>query len=665
MAASKPVSIMEQKMSKIVSENPFYGSKSMLAMDQGLTKLDDKTSKPVVFAYLEAAWKEATTKEKKELFFILIFSMGDIQNREHNLFRKRKMKNVDQGGHSKRKVFLFCMEWVLTKIPQQFYAFLPIIGEYYNLDGMFFYELKTDRWKGTLLETIKLPIDVNLVTDYISKTLRLSRTTDNEKSMWAKWLPHVPTQRYRTYTMTEKTIKAFQKNPAYKDVKIGDKIVVKKLKKEHTLQKDVWALDFIRQLSEKMNWVIVDHPTNVEFKGYREFKTKYLANTEAVMFSTKKILELDKTQLLEWFDQLPSGARYRVARRVCDKAKNGALTPSEKWVTNGGANIGVVFLEWLKMKEEAQKKLRNLTETEKKDMAPKELKLMEKAAKVNTGAMNVLDIMLPLFKGGYYEREVSTALESLAGKLKLDVPVMCIADVSGSMDSHSIIHQGVEMSAKRVAQILITLFMYKNPDPDLQDILIRFDDQCEIITTGQKLLAMGQNRFVQNRTVVVDKLVDRKESVLENYKRISKFLLSRGSTNLAAVSTGLKAWVDSDTNFKSQKIEMINKYPVWMFVSDGDLNSSYTPKDSFLTFQSQMRNWFGWEGVVVLIDVNSENRSSQFENTNNFIHLTGLNPAKMNQVFTSLTDVDVVDNYVSLKTLHSSNRYTPVKELVL
>ena len=664
--------MIKTPIQKAVAENPFYGMRATLDMAVQLPKLGDSANQALINSYLDRAWEECkVSKEKRELFFILIFSIGDIQNREHNIFRKKGIKNVEGGGNSSRKAFQFILQWLVARYSKQFYKLLPVIGEYYNLDGMMFYEIKTDRFKGNVKEVQKLNVDMDKVTDYIASVLKNPKTTENEKKLWAKWLWHIPTaKRQRKFVVTEIGLKSVRKKYG-SEYKVGDTIRGTRTKQNQTQAKDTWTLNNIHLLSTKMGWEIVDHPKNKEYKGYKEFKKKYLVDSEATMFSSQKIKELDKQELLNWFDQLPSGARFRTQTRLLEKDGN-KLKPRAKWVTNQGLNIGDIFQEWMLLKETAQQELRNLTKEDKEKLAkedPKALKQMEKAAKVNTGGETLLDIIADFFNPSNSTEAAGIKADSILNKMKLEVPVLVIADVSGSMASRSVVHKGIRFTAQRMAQLLTTMFLLKNPDEDLQNMFIRFDDIAEVITSGQYANTKGANRFMANSTNMVRELVDRTKPFMWNYSNVGQYIITRGGTSFDSVSKGLKSWVDNSSTEgeKRLKIEQINKYPVMVVVSDGDMNSHSSVAQSMSAFQQNMRQWFGWEGVVVVWDVKEsyQGETSRFEGLANVIHYTGINTSIANSIFTNIHDLDIIDVYTPLKSLYLSNRYEPVKELIV
>lgn len=652
---------------KAVSENPFYKMTSSLRLLQELPKADDdNVTRSVVQGFLTSAWAECKdSKEKRQLFNTILFSLGDISNRSHNIYQKSGIKDIENGGSSKRRTFALCLEWLVNTNPEQFYAFLPIIGEYYNLDGTMLYELRTDRFKGSLKEILHIPVDIDRITRFIAHTLKDSRTTENDKFLWAKWLPHVPTgDRTRKYIMTDKNIKAFQKGNA--DLKIGDTVVARKGKKQHTLDKDQWIKNFIYALSKYLDWEVIKHKNNTEYKGYADFKKAYLGLTEAHLFSSKKICEFDKIQFFEWIDKQPSGARFAVQRRIVEKDKVGKLSARNKWLTNKGDDLGMWYLEWTKSKERAQEVMRNLTPEAKKELAPKELKALEKEAKVNTGAETILDIIAKLLGNKSDMANVDLMAHSLLEKVKMEVPALVIGDVSGSMSSVSVTHKGIRFTAQHICQLIVTIFLLKNPDEELADMFIRFDDHAEVICTGQKAIAAGQNRFMGTSSKVVEVLVDKTKKFSENLNNVSQYIISRGSTNFSSVSTALKAWVDIEPSLSSQRKEQINKYPVIVCVGDGCFNSSETPAASLLDFKRNMLQWFGWDGVVVIWDVHQQDlQTNKFENVDNVIYYGGCNIGILTSLFTKLSDIEPIDVYTVLNSFSKMNRYLPVRDLTI
>jgi hypothetical protein len=78
------------------NENPFYGCSNCL-------KLVEQSGTIINESHLNSAWAEVSKDlEKKKMFFSLLFSIGDITNRQHNIFKGKK---VDGGGNASRDNF--------------------------------------------------------------------------------------------------------------------------------------------------------------------------------------------------------------------------------------------------------------------------------------------------------------------------------------------------------------------------------------------------------------------------------------------------------------------------------------------------------------------------------------------------------------------------------
>ena len=69
------------------NENPFYGCSNCL-------RLIEQAAGTVTYSMLDAAWNEvAQDLEKRKMFFSVLFSIGDITGRQHNIFGKKKVDN--------------------------------------------------------------------------------------------------------------------------------------------------------------------------------------------------------------------------------------------------------------------------------------------------------------------------------------------------------------------------------------------------------------------------------------------------------------------------------------------------------------------------------------------------------------------------------------------
>jgi hypothetical protein len=650
-----------QAKTQAVSENPFYGCRALLIMQRFFEKvIDENTTQQEVLNIIRPAWEEvqAGTKEMKELFFIILFSAGDISNREHNMFGSTK---VQQGGHSKRKAFRYACTWMLINQPESFYGYLPLIAEYTNYENLFFNQLRTDRKTGKLITHDFLPVDHTRVAEFIATKVLDPKTTEFELGLIAKFLPKVPTtNRYRKDKEGKTAVRA---------------------KKEHTVQKDVLTRAMIKAMCDRMSWDIVKYEKNTRYVGYEKFRSKYLALTEAHLFSSMKIKAFDKVQFLTWLEGLPAGARYRTQCRIVNK-EGSILKTNSKWKLSTGEDMGEVYLQWIADKEVAMKKLVSLSDEDKKNMDKGELKALSKQAKVTTGGTTLFDSLKELYSAGHsiqYTAESNVKLQTLIDKVKLDVPVMVCIDVSGSMGTAIDAGGGLRIDRIQFAKLIASVMLYKNPNPDLGSMFTTFGSDATLYyDEAQVSVSESFNRYTQGATKSkkLPKLADRTKPFSETFRLVDSLFRTEGVTNLNAVSRRLKAWVDEDPALKQMRVECIQQYPVWLIISDGDFNNGHSGPASLLQFKSEMLQWFGAEPVIVLWDIlsadqaaytsgDSGHRDTRFESIDNFVHLAGVNPASLNQVFLNINDVQVIDIYTSLETLHKSDRYDPVKKLTI
>lgn len=643
---------MLTKQQKLISENPFYGLKAMLDLFQEAPKMVTPDKRKVI-TLLSTAWNEvkaitdANRKlEATELFYSLIFAIGDVTNRDHAIFGKSK---VEKGGMGSREAFRYSIEWMVENQSTTFYKIIHLIPEYSNYENLFFNQLRTDRYKGTVLSQDFLNIDYDKVALAMAKKAKNSKTTDFELGLIAKFLPKVPVAH------------------RYKHTKSGELKV--REKQAATLQKDMRALRLIEAFSNAMNFEIITYPSNIRYIGYEKWRSQYLKGTEAQMFSSKEITKLDKTQFEDFLTKLPAGARYRVQRRLLEKdKKTNSLKPLDKWKLDTGENMGAIFLQWEKDKVQAMEYLVSLSETEKDQMDVKDLKKLEKAAKVTTGGNTLYQVMIDFIKGNYTDG-ANLMAQSLVDKIKLEVPVLSIADVSASMafSERMIQKDGAKFHPIDMARLATALFLYKNPDPDLQNFFMRFDDKLEVVQDGSVGI-QKQSRFMQGKQIVVEKLCDPTKPFLKTYHNVVPQLFARGGTQFHIIADELKTWAEEEGGkYFSIRKEILQKYPVWLVTSDGDMNGAGNATQTMRNFQMKIKQYFAFEPVIVVWDVSNTDVSkdkSKFKDLENVMYFGGFNPQILNQVFLNINDIDIIDIYTPLRSLFLSNRYQPVRDAI-
>lgn len=629
------------KMSQ-VKENIFYNKRELLELLQSVNVLKPDTLKYVqVESLLNKAHASIQTREDAQLFYSIIFSFGDIQNREHNIFAGKK---TDKGGESLRKFFIYAVKWMAKNQFKQFVEFIPLISEYTNFENLWYYQVRTKGKK--IIDTISIidkkneDLVLKSVVNYLTNVISSSKTNDETHQLIAKFL----------------------NKPRFSKRGSGDK---KYKMQDVTFAKEVFELKLAELLSESLGWEVTQYKGNKRFFGLEKYKAKYNQEQAEVLFSTGRIKEFTKQQFMDWLDKIPSTARFHVQRMIIDKDNKNV----EKW-----GELGTWYKQWIDNKSKAAQIVRdletkavvdgNLTIDEEKLLATK-----KKESKVTTGARDFLDLISSFYKNKNNQKELDLVAQQLLAKITLEVPILTIADISGSMNYRSLTINGVNMFPRDLAGLFATLFLAKNPHTNTSkgDLLIRFDDRCDILYTGSNQTVRGENKFMANKTKKVDRLYNTKESFIENWKAIDKYMLARNGTHLTALSTGLKQWVDQDLNDKAGRIEMIQSYPVWLIISDGDLNNSGNAKESIMQFKQQMKQWFGWDGVLVIWDMKTgeEVKNKKFEDVENVMYFPSLNIQTLTQVFTKIHDLDVIDIYTPLNSLFQSNRYDAVKAKVL
>lgn len=607
---------------QLISENPFYGKQNLFALYQNGTK--------TIAPYLTKAWQECSSKEDRQLFHTICFGVGDITNRQHNIFGKDK---VDDGGNSANVQWLEYLNWLFTNNKQQFIKFLPLMVEYVGLRELTTFQIKTTKYKKNISgsfgllkliqsDTLVYSALLDLLVNYIKGNNPFYKT------QVAKFV-HIP-----RYSKRQKTTKEGKKD-GLRDLQSQTKEKMKVYQK------------LVTDLSGKMNWLVEVKDKYTSFTGYRNWQKQYNGDLEFVLFSTNKINEFDQEQFTNWLNTLPSGARYRVRRRLFD----GNDVEKTKW-----AKLATWFKSWEKFKEDKQKEQRVLQEKAKtvglSDEEKIRLAKVSKEAKVTTGGSTLYSELESIINGN----QSQITLESIFNKMNFDVKVRVVADYSGSMNGRP----------KLVASLLATAALLKS-DSDY-DLLIGFSSDYKIWSSGSSVSA-AQNKFLKGSQTKVEKFIDKTASFYENFQRVYAAYQSgtASATYIDQVSKAFKDWVNStsDAVEKQARIEDILSCPVLMLISDGDLNNSGSPQASLNKFKMDLKQWFGYEPLIVIWDIprtgDGNNTSSKFEGVENVIHITTYNLSVVNQIFTKLNDLDVIDIYTPLKSLFLSNRYDLVK----
>lgn len=605
------------------NENPFYGLRNCLAIFNNLngTITEDMLNK----GYEEVKGD----KLKRELFFSLLFATGDITARQHNIFKGKKK---DSGGNANRESFWTIFLWMKQNHYKQFLKFMKqgLFNEYTCFDFLFRSRVQT---KGTrIIRVYDIFSDKKYCNDlkkYIYSII--NGTNPFNKHLVAKFL----------------TLPRLSKRSKHK----------KMLDETRSIMKH--KADFLVSLSELMGWPYSIGENYANFTGYRQWRKEYNQNLESVLFSSKQILTYDKEQFLEWFDKLPSQARFRVKNRIL-YSKNADETPKYP-------NMAKWYKEWEKYKEEKQAEQRKLEEKIRQGQASEEdkekLKKVKKEAKVTVGATNFNELYNEICAG----RIDRLKLESFMNRVNLPYNSLVIIDDSGSMSG----------APFNFASFIAAVCLVKNPDDDARNLLGFFNNRSHWHGYIDSTVTNSANSILRSQVAKVKKspFVNPKLSFHENFVNIAAFCKSvfqSGGTNISAIPEGLKAECDKNPAV----LDALKSYPVWTIISDGEWNNLRSPESSINDFFRKCENWFGYRPYIIAIDIANRGGWSyhspealakgaeRFSGIDNFMYIPS-NPAMIEQFLTNFKDMDIFDIYTPLQSIHRSDRYELIRKNTL
>lgn len=613
------------------NENPFYGMRNCLQIFNNLNGT-------ITTSMLDAGYAEVEKdKTKRELFYSLLFAVGDITNRQHNIFKNIK---IDNGGNANRESFWTIFLWMKDKHYDQFVKFLNegMFNEYTCFDFLFRSRVQT---KGKRVVTVYDIFSDEMYCEDLANYLYKVINGNNpfNKHLIAKFL----------------SIPRLSKRSGHK--KMLDET-------KHIMENKA---NFLVKLSKLMGWEYQVNGTYANFKGYRQWRRAYNQELESVLFSSRQILSYDKEQFLEWFDKLPAQARFRVKNRILyskiesatHSFPSGGSTHTE---TPKYPQMMKWYEEWEKNKEAKQAEQRVLEEKIRQGQASEEdkvkLQKVKKEAKVNIGATNFNE----LYNDILYGRIDKLKLESFMNKVNLPYNSLVIIDDSGSM-------RGAPFN---FASFIASVCLVKNPDDDARNLLGFFASSSHWHSYIDKT-SDSRNSILRTQIANTKKtpFVDPKLSFYDNYQNIDKFcraVFRSGGTDLTSVLRGLEVEIKKNPEI----LDALKNYPVWTIISDGDLNHYGSPEASFNDFFRRSENLLGYKPYIVLIDI-VRNDSERRWLESNIVRLQGIdnlmyipsNPAMIEQFLTNFKDMDVFDVYTPLQSIYRSNRYELVRKNTL
>lgn len=601
------------------NENPFFGLKNCLSIFQGNNTTDD---------LLDEAFAEVKDdKEKREMFYSLLFSIGDITNREHNIFHNKK---VDSGGQAKREDFFVIMNWMIKNDYEQFKKFLfaGLFDEYTCFDHLFRNRIKTRANTKNVVSTynmLAIPKYREDLSDYVVSIIKGKNPF--KKMLVAKFL----------------TLPRLGKRSGHKQML------------DDTYHVMLSKAGFLQLVSMKMNWNYVFGPHYANFIDYRKFRKEYNKDLESVLFSSGKITEFDRVQFLDWLNKLPAQARFRVKNRLFYSYNTkGDPTSGLKW-----GNLKSWYEDWERFKEKAQEEQRVLLEKVRQGTASVEdqvrLEQVKKEAKVTTGATTFRELYEEILNGNPDKLKLE---EFVQNKVNLPFNFLTIIDESGSM-------QGAPFN---FATFLASVLLAKNPDDTGRSLIGMFASKGRFLSSVCKNGLDAPNSFWHRQnvsTIAPEPFIIPEKSFYENYQRISKYLnaeFTGGGTSLTSLVDELRRIYNDEPSL----IDELKAYPIWCVCSDGDLNNSYNAQASLLEVQHACKQYLGFVPFIVIIEITNFNNYdiNHFENLDQVMYIPG-KVEIIEQMLKNFKDVDVFDIYTPLQSIYRSNRYEPVRMNVI
>ena len=603
---------MEIKLNKS-NNNPFYGLRNCLNL------LNAGANGRVEYTQLDNCWEEVKdNKEYREMFFSLLFSIGDITARQHNIFKGVKK---DTGGNANREAFYTIFLWLKDRNKKQFIKFLNagLFNEYVCFDNLFRSRVQSTR-NGKVVKVYDIFADewyVEELLRYVYKVIGGNNPFD--KFLVAKFLT-IPrlSKRSKHAKMLPSTLRVMQHKA-----------------------------NFLAKLSELMHWEYVYEGNYANFKGYREWRKQYNQELESVLFSSGKIREFGKDSFINWLDKLPASARFRVRNRVffsknSDKLKYPQL---KGW-----------YEAWEEYKETKQEEQRILEEKVRQGSATEEDKVkldkVKKEAKVTTGATNFKELYDSIACHNVDALKVESFVQN---KVNLPYNSLVIIDDSGSMSGRPF----------NIATFIAAVCLYKNPDDDGRNLIGMFNTDSHWHSFIDSK-ATSPNRILRSQIAsdIHKPLVDPTKSFLDNFKEIESFLESifhGGCTNISSIPEGLRSACER----YPQILDSLKSYPVWTIISDGEWNNLNSPEACMNDFMRKCENYFGFKPFVVAIDATQgwgwrNTGLERFNGIDNFMYIPA-NPTQIEQFLTNFKDMDIFDVYTPLQSLHRSNRYELVR----
>lgn len=600
------------------SENPFYGLRSCL-------ELFNNGAKSIISEQLlNNCWAEVRDNgDRKKMFFSLLFSIGDITARQHNIFGKEQKES---GGHAARDNFRLIMKWLKKTNYAQFirFMFARLFNEYTSFDNLLMMRIKTKPKTKLIVEKLNMVEGNKDLASYLAIIIKGNNPFD--KFLVAKFL----------------TRPRLSKRQNHKVMLDETKVIMLERQK------------LIKEVSDLMGWNYEQKSGYINFIDFYAWKKQWSMGLESALFASKKIKEFDETEFKLWIQKLPSSARFRVRKRILTKEN----VERPKW-----SPLGSWFLQWENYKEVKQTEQRVIEEKVRQGTASEDdqvkLKEVKKEAKVNVGAVNFTELFKQIIMNEADEIKIQPFLD----KIKLSYNTLVFVDDSGSMQQSNA-RSSHGFTAYDFAAFIATICVMKNPDDIARNMIALFSQQTRVFN-GITAVSTAPNSLMKGVAKEVNlPFYNPDLKFTENLHNMRAFLHAQrtgNGTNISSIPEYLHMWTKGDQNL----IEQLQAFPVWTIITDGNWNNLHSAEASMNDFMRKCEMYFGFAPFVIAIDVSTNSVNiDRFRGIKNFMFLPP-NPAQIEQFLTNFKDIEVMDVYTPLLSLFRTDRYELVRQNTL
>ena len=609
-----------------------------------------------IHAMLSDADKECKKNDVDNMLERLMIHVGDV-SRQHNILSELGVKSAT-GGAQERAVFRSILRWWSENKKRSFKKNIRNIVEFTVLENVMFYQVKTDRRKGTLISTEVLMPMREVVYDFLAAQIRSGKNLN----LIARHLPKYATGKSR---VTKKTIKARPGVESFNwtlptgkswvklngepvsgekiEVRTGDVVSYPREKQSFTMERQKMVNDWVRGFCDVMGW---------DIEQYKEFRK--LQDTAEQRMSDRTALNMSKAEFHDFLDGLTGGQRLRVARSVCSKDGE-TLTPRAKW-----GDLGEWYKEWESGQEVVAQQARDAFSEGDETARKKAVKNL----KVKATGMQTADLLADTVSGKHTRQQVDNAYQSLVEKMDLVANVFPIIDGSASMNSQlgrswyasaDVDSKYKDLSAFMVAAALCVTFSTRNPVEEFRNTFGWFSNDFRIVGKS-KYVNDAPNQYVSSsaykRRVNEFNILSEKSTFTENMEK----LLSSNPGEVS--STNMFASIEYFVNLvRDGKMHVESLPQALLYITDGENNTGRPPKEAL-----ELAYSIGWNPLLIFwaLQRMPDSLARSIKGVPNILMVSGFSESVLSQVLRGIKSGSI-DPQDELWSLYESPRYAIVR----